>query len=125
MHPVLVKTFGGLSRAYYIRQFLFGLIFPAFTLFMMTRGRSGPTDVGLPLALLFALNTLLYPYARFVYESAVGFVMGNNVFFVNAFLMLFVKAITMLLCWAFAIFIAPIGLIYLYFHHSKAEQQRN
>ena len=125
MHPVLIKTFGGLSRAYYIRQFLFGLIFPAFALFMMTRGGSVPMNVGLPMALLFALNTLLYPYARFVYESAVGFVMGSNVFFVNAFLMLFVKTITMLLCWAFAIFIAPVGLIYLYFHHSKAEQQRN
>ena len=121
MHPVLVKTFGGLSRAYYIRQFLFGLIFPAFILLMMIpRGQSVPINV----ALLSTLNIFLYPYARFVYESTVGFVMGRNVFFVNAFLMLAVKTLTMLLCWTFSIFIAPIGLIYLYFHHSKAEQQR-
>jgi hypothetical protein len=36
--------------------------------------------------------------------------------------MLFVKVITMALCWCFAIFIAPIGLGYLYYHHSKAER---
>jgi hypothetical protein len=41
------------------------------------------------------------------------------VFFVNAFLMLFVKLITMALCWAGAMFIAPVGLAYLYYHHSK------
>lgn len=120
MHPVLVKTFGGLSRAYYLRQLLLGAIFPAFIIFMVvSRGNSMPFNM---LALL-VVNTLLYPYARFVYESTVGFVMGGNVFFVNAFFMLFVKLITMMLCWSFAIFIAPIGLAWLYFHHSKNVQQ--
>jgi hypothetical protein len=26
----------------------------------------------------------------------------------------------MLLCWSMALFIAPVGLAYLYYHHSKA-----
>lgn len=69
---------------------------------------------------LLAINTFLYPYSRFVYESIVSFIMGNNVFFVNAIFMVVVKIFTMLLCWSFAIFIAPIGLAYLYYHHSKA-----
>lgn len=72
----------------------------------------------------FAVCTLLYPYSRFVYESVVGFVMGNNVFFVNAMAMLFSKLITMIICWVMAIFIAPVGLAYLYFHHSKAAEQQ-
>jgi len=117
MHPIIAKTFGGLSAQYYVRNFLFGLIFPAFIVFMMSRGNNGMTG---GMAALLLVNTLLYPYARFVYESVVGFILGSNTFFVNAVLMLFVKAITMLLCWAFAIFIAPIGLAYLYYHHSKA-----
>ena len=70
----------------------------------------------------FILNTLLYPYARFVYETVVGFVMGNNVFFVNAFFMLITKIMTMVLCWAGAVFIAPVGLLYLYEHHSRQER---
>lgn len=73
-------------------------------------------------ALFFVVvNTVLYPYARFVYESIVGFIIGENVFFVNAIFMMFVKVSTMAMCWAAAIFIAPIGLAYLYYHHSKNE----
>ncbi|SFH57403.1 hypothetical protein SAMN05216299_12440 [Nitrosospira sp. Nsp14] len=34
MHPVIAKTFGGLSKPYYFRQFFFGLLlFLAFTIF--------------------------------------------------------------------------------------------
>lgn len=40
-------------------------------------------------------------------------------FFVNALFLLAIKIITMLICFGFAMFIAPIGLIYLYYYHSK------
>lgn len=116
MHPVLAKTFGGLSKPYYFRQFFFGLLFVAFFMFMASKSTHG---VPIGAALLMAINALLYPYSRFVYESVVGFIMGNNVFYANAFLMLFVKLITMSVCFMFAVFIAPIGLAYLYYHHSK------
>lgn len=118
MHPAIAKTFGGLSAQYYIRHFVFGLAFPAFIYFMTKQG-AHPIQIGM-IALL-VVNTLLYPYSRFVYESVVEYIVGENMFIVNAVAMLFVKSLTMLLCWVFAIFIAPIGLAYLYFHHSKAE----
>ncbi len=35
MHPVIAKTFGGLSVQYYVRQFLFGLIFTAMMMMIM------------------------------------------------------------------------------------------
>lgn len=118
MHSVIAKTFGGLSRQYYIRQFLFGLIFPALMVFAL--GRDGnPHPLSFGSYIFFAVCTLLYPYSRFVYESVVGYILGQNVFYVNAFFMLFVKAMTMALCWAMAILIAPVGLLYLYFHHSR------
>ena len=69
--------------------------------------------------------TLLYPYSRYVYESVVGFIMGENVFFTSAIFMMLIKYLTMSLCWVFAIFIAPIGLAYLYFHHTKQEKLNN
>jgi hypothetical protein len=120
MHPIIHKTLGGLSPQYYFRQFFFGLVVAAFVFFMTTQGgRSMPLEV-----LLFTIvSTLLYPYSRFVYESIVGFIMGDNVFFVNAILMLISKFVTMTMCWLFALFIAPIGLAYLYYHHSKAEKR--
>ena len=116
MHSVIAKTFGGLSPQYYVRHFLFGLVFPAFIYFMTTRS-SHPIAIGM--ILLLVVNTLLYPYARFVYEGIMNFIMGDNVFLVNAVLMIFVKLLMMLLCWCFALFIAPAGLGYLYYRHSK------
>lgn len=119
MHPIIQKTLGGLSLQYYFRQFFFGLAIAAFIFFMSTQGeRSMPMSM-----LLFTIvSTLLYPYSRFAYEGVIGFVMGENVFFVNAIFMLITKFFTMAMCWGFAIFVAPIGLVYLYYHHSKVER---
>lgn len=116
MHPVLAKTFGGLSASYYFRQFFFGAALAAFFYLMSTQGKQEPD---FSILSMVVVNTLLYPYARFVYESVVGFILGSNVFLVNALLMLAARMMTMFMCWLLAIFIAPIGLIYLYFHHSK------
>lgn len=119
MKAVFAKTFGGLSTQYYFRHFVFGLIFPAFLAFIASHSPRPTPFVALA---LFCVNTLLYPYARFVYEGVVDFVLGRNVFYVNAFLMLFAKIMTMAMCWSLAVFIAPLGLLYLYFHHSKLER---
>ncbi|GAA4408870.1 hypothetical protein GCM10011450_00920 [Advenella faeciporci] len=121
MHPVIAKTLGGLSLSYYIRQFIFGLIFPALFLFMQSQ-TTQPTSIGMLVFLV--ISTLLYPYSRFVYESIIDFIMGQNVFFINTVVMLITKLITMLLCWVCAIFIAPAGLVYLYFYHSKQQNNR-
>lgn len=116
MHPVIAKTFGGLSAHYYIRNFLFGTVFSAIYLMVLIIN-----DTGLPMAgLAFMLiNTFLYPYSRYVYEGTVDYILGNNVIFSGLFLMLVIKCITIILCWFLAIFIAPLGLAYLYYHHSK------
>lgn len=119
MHPVLAKTFCGLSASYYTRQFIFGLMFPIFILLMHGQSQDDQA-LRFGTLLMLAINTLLYPYSRFVYESIVSFVIGQNVFLVNALLMLAVKLMTMLLCWVCAIFIAPIGLAYLYIRHSRS-----
>ena len=115
------KTFGGLSTAYYIRQFIFGL--PILALVVWPMFAKGGASINVPLLVWGVIFQFLYPYSRFVYESVVGYLMGNNVFFVNAFLMLITKLFTMLLCWFLSIFIAPVGLLYLYFYHSKQERQ--
>jgi hypothetical protein len=123
MHPVLIKTFGGLSREYYFRNFIFGLIFPAILLLMIRQAAHSELTHTLSLILIMTINSLLYPYSRFVYEGVMRFILGNNVFFVNGIFFLLTKAFTMLLCWSMAIFIAPIGLAYLYYHHSRQVPQ--
>lgn len=114
MHPVIQKTVGGLSAACYGRHFFFGCIFLA--VFLFVGATMGLADFATWVAIF--VNTFLYPYSRFAYESAVGFIFGKNVFIVNAAIFLFVKVVTMMMCWWLAMLIAPLGLAYLYFYHS-------
>ncbi|MFK3683492.1 hypothetical protein [Pseudomonas sp. NPDC088890] len=116
MRNVLAMSFGGLTPSYYARQLFFGALFAAFFIYMKSRA---PLGLDFATVAISVVSTLLYPYSRFVYESAVGFIMGRNVFFVNALFMLAVKFFTMFVCWFLAIFIAPLGLLYLYWHHSR------
>jgi hypothetical protein len=117
MQNIIRKTFGGLTTQYYLRQFFFGGFLAALFIYSQLNANK-PIEFGF-LAFL-VVNTLLYPYSRFVYESIVSFIMGENVFFINAIFMLIAKLFTMALCWSLAILIAPIGLAYLYYYHSKA-----
>ncbi|MGC6370514.1 hypothetical protein [Pseudomonas sp. K2I15] len=119
MHAFLSKTFGGLTARYYIRQFLFGLMFSVAIIWSLAHSKTGLSGKW-GVVVFSVVCSLLYPYARFVYESVVGYVMGENVFYVPAIPMLLVKLFTMVMCWSMALFIAPVGLIYLYFHHSRA-----
>jgi|LSQX01.1.fsa_nt_gb hypothetical protein len=123
MGTILQKTFGGLSREYYFRQLIFGAVLASLMIAININGGLTLINGGLTLPVTFIailiVNALLYPYSRFVYESIMAFIMGDNVFFLNGIIMLFLKLMTMVLCFSFAIFIAPIGLIYLYFYHSR------
>ena len=123
----LSKTFGGLSRSYYIRQFLFGLIFLSFFIFIGYEHHSTTGNYSLLATNIIygSVCLFLYPYSRFVYESIIEYIVGNNGFLVNGVLFLTAKFITMFICFFLAIFIAPIGLIYLYFYHSKQEKLQN
>lgn len=112
MHPVLMKTLGGLEKGYFFRQLFFGSLMGAFMLIMAPSLSFGNMTFAI-------ISTLLYPYSRFVYESIVSFIVGNNVFFGNAILFLAVKLITIVMCWAMATLIAPVGLVYLYLRNSK------
>ncbi|WP_271408116.1 hypothetical protein [Pseudomonas sp. Q1-7] len=120
MRNVLQMSFGGLSRAYYLRQLFFGSLFTAIFVavaFYATK----PVPLGFYVFL--GVITLLYPYSRFVYETVVDFVVGDNMIISNLFVMLWWKWLTMGLCWTFAIFIAPIGLVGLYIYHWRSNRK--
>lgn len=112
MTAIFWKTFGGLAPAYYFRHFFFALMFPVLA-YLGNKDNLYPS--GWQAYVFSVVSTLLYPYSRFVYEAVVGFVIGRNVFFVNGGVLIFWKFITMLACWVFAICVAPMALLYLYF----------
>lgn len=71
MYAVIEKSLGGLTLPYYLRHLCFALIFP---LMLFAQVNHQPGSGGM--FLLAVVNTLLYPYARFLYERVWGFIMG-------------------------------------------------
>lgn len=116
MRSLFAKTFGGLSGPVYLRHFLFGAVIAILLIAVSVSGKHTPNFGFISFVLI---NTVLYPYARFVYESVVNYIVGNNQFYWNAIMFVIVKYFTIMLCWAFSIFIAPVGLIYLFFRGNK------
>lgn len=116
MNQFIQKTFAGMDKQVYLRHLLFGSLFLILPFYAML---NSDNPVRADQIAFFVVNTLLYPYSRFVYESLIDYILGKNVFFVNALLMLIVKLFTMLMCWGLALFIAPVGLAYLYYINSR------
>ncbi|WP_060989132.1 hypothetical protein [Photobacterium leiognathi] len=121
MKHLLTKTLGGLDRTYYFRNFLFGLPFCVFLIYLTLSYNGEVKDFYFKL-FFPVISTLLYPYAKFVYDSIIEFIMGDNIIVSGLGLAVIVKLFVISLVWIFSIFIAPIGLIYLYFYHSKQEK---
>jgi len=118
MYARIGKNFGGLSKAHYARHFIFGLIIATCVMWVyMTGHYPNRSDV----IAVMVLDTVLYPYSRFVYEGVVAFIVGNHEFFFDLRDLVAFKMMTMALCWLFAVVLGPIGLVYLYFRHGKSQ----
>lgn len=113
----IFHLFKGLTTAYYFRQLFFGGLLGVFFIYLSFQSES----IQYERVLFYVLCTLLYPYSRFAYETILDFLLGNNVFIHNIVVFLIWKIITIVLCWALSIFIAPIGLLFIYFYQKKEE----
>ena len=117
----------GLKPSYYFRQLFFGALLATLYISIMYYDKnnvSGGYSLDMRGFVIYSIiNTLLYPYARYVYERIVDFIMGDNVFYVNAIWFLVFKFLTMFICWALAIFIFPIGLILYFCINTKSQKK--
>ena len=133
MLKTIINLFRGFTPQYYFRQLFFGLIIGSIYLYMMwnTINRDGvlsQADIHdfTQMAIFAIVSTLLYPYSRFAYEEIVGFLLGRNIFFINSIVYLLAKVMTMITCWALAIFIFPLGLLFIYYYQKqKAKENSN
>lgn len=111
--------FCGLQPAYYLRHFI--LISPL-PLVMLTHMHL--TDVQTHTIIwtqvqgfcFVAVSCFLYPFSRFVYESVVNWIMGDNVLIANALVWLITKLVTITLCFVFGVVLAPIAWIYIFWY---------
>lgn len=114
----LYFTIFGLKLSYYIRNALFSCIFVAI-IYYSGKMKVDFVEYGLGSVGL----SLLYPYSRWLYEQAIGYITGENTFITSSLLFLFFKLVSMAFCWVFAWAIAPISLIVLYIHHNNLYQK--
>jgi hypothetical protein len=105
-----------LPTEYYLRQLFFSVLLSGSAYYIATFNE-GPLNTGL--MIYICITTLIYPYSRYLYESVISFIMGNNSFYIDISDYLFYKLLTMCLCWSLAIFIAPISLLFLFLNQVR------
>ncbi len=133
MFKSFINIITGIDRGYYFRQLFFGSLLGGFLIFIIWNASHANNNVMsdkeihkfIGTSIFIIINTLLYPYARLVYETIVDFILGNNIFFVDSLFMLLVKFFTMSMCWVFSIVLFPIGLLFIYFYQRKEAKKED
>lgn len=122
---ILSRSFGGLRRSYYFRNLCSGgfMLLCASSLYFQK-------DSNFPSTIFYclAIGTLLYPYSCFVYDSIIDFFRGDDIIITNPFnpILFSIRMALRVSGWLPSIFIAPVGLIWLYFSHARDnKKQRN
>lgn len=113
------RTFGALRPTYVIRAYVIGAIFFACILWLhlQTPDTHSTTDKVVMLAYLFAC-TLLFPFAKLVWDELRNVALGSNFFLMNAAILIFLKLVVNMMLWFFAVFVAPLGILYLWYRSS-------
>lgn len=117
----LNRTFGALDPKYLIRAYVLSAAFMALMVWMLTYSTPPSADKNpLPMLIYFSIGALVFPFSKLVWDEMKRVMMGGNVFYLNAILLLFCKLIINYLLWSFALFIAPIGMAYLWLRSRHA-----
>jgi hypothetical protein len=113
---VLRRTFGALRPGYLVRSYVIGLVLLGLMIAFITNA-AAKDNGGSPIAMYiyFGVCTLLFPFAKLAWDELRNLAFGDNIIVLNAGLMLFLKFVINLLLWGFAVFVASLGLLYLWF----------
>jgi len=113
--------FGAVEQRYLIRAYIISAAFLAYVLWHFS---SQVTLVGSQKAVMFGysvLSAILFPFAKLVWDELRDMILGNNSiihFGWWAIAMNFTfKIIVNVLLWFFAVGIAPLGILYLWFRN--------
>ncbi|WP_227431234.1 hypothetical protein [Psychrobacter sp. I-STPA6b] len=125
---IIQLTFLGLSRKYHLRNLVVGFAFCTFiwlmTDYVSSRSTTGGLDSTYILVnrIYLVISALLYPYAKYFYDWLWDLFFDDEVWVLGGILLLIVlyfKFIIRAMLFMFAIGVAPLGLITLYFVNKK------
>ena len=115
------RIFGSVQPGYLIRAYVLSAAFMAFMTWMMLSldGAKPMHDRAATLA-VFGVGALLFPFSKLVWDEIKRVMMGETVFFMNAIVLMVLKVLVNFFLWGFSIFIAPVGILYLWFRSRNA-----
>lgn len=116
IYKIIAKTFGGLTIQYYASKVLIASVMLLSVLYVVKQGGNSLAPSKL---YYLCVCTALYPYSRFVFESIGALFLGEKRSLLMTPFLLLIKPFIVVGCWVYAIFIAPVALIYMYCFHSK------
>lgn len=128
---IVRRTVRSLSPRYAIRSYV--IAFALFAFFVWMRAQPDPNVPGATggleaadygtLAVLF-VGSLLFPFTKLVWDELRDLALGENFVLINAVVMLIAKIFINFMLWFLSIFVAPLGLLYLWWRtRERAPQQ--
>lgn len=113
------RLFGALTGAHLIRAYLLGLILLATFCWLFFKTTRPLGEVILTLG-YFGLCTLLFPFAKLVWDELMSLVLGESIIIMPVLILYPMKLVVNVILWFFAIFIAPFGLAYIWWRTKDA-----
>lgn len=110
----LKRIFGGLNRAYMIRAYLIAALFFALIVTLTLQGNKANSERAI-IFTYFGLCVLLFPFAKLVWDALKGLVFGETIFILPVLFLYPAKLVVNLFLYCFALFVAPFGMIYIWF----------
>lgn len=109
---------GELDSDYLRRNYIIGGSWGAFFILSLVSS-SEDNMFTLAAVLYFSLCIYLFPFAAYVWDGIVNVVLGDTVIFLPLLIMLMWKTTKVGMLFTFAVFVAPLGIVYLLFQQKK------
>ncbi len=117
------KMFDGIDTTYLFKSYFFAALVFSFFLFSIFYVSEG-SNVSIFFLMFLALSFFLFPFATIAWDDLITTLMSGHVLILPLPIMLIWKLVKIFTLFMFAIFIAPLGIIYIYFakgHHRKMQ----
>lgn len=110
----LKRALGGLNRGWMVRAWVIAAVFYGLMIFISLQGEKPLAERAAVMG-YFGLCTLLFPLSKLVWDQLKGFVLGDSFLILPVIFLWPAKLVVNLFLFAFAVFVAPFGLAYLWF----------
>ncbi|MFB7881673.1 hypothetical protein [Brevundimonas diminuta] len=115
------RIFGSVQPRYLIRAYVLSAAFMALMVWMtLSAGGAQPLHDRAAALAVFGVGALLFPFSKLVWDEIKRVMMGETVFFMNTLMLMVLKVLVNFFLWGFSIFIAPLGILYLWFRSRNA-----